>query len=107
MSVSRRIGLARRLDLPAAGQIGAGERLVAAQQFRGRALKHHLAAALAGAGTDVDDAVRGLHHLRVVLHHQQRVALIAQSLKDRDQAVDIARVQTDARLVEYEQGVDQ
>ena len=40
-----------------------------------RALRHHAAAALAGAGTDVDDVVGAADRVLVVLHHHQRVAL--------------------------------
>jgi hypothetical protein len=55
----------------------------------------------AGGGTEVDDAVGARHELVVVLDHEQRVALGAQGLERVDQAVVVAGVQADARLVEH------
>ncbi len=60
-----------------------------------------------GPGTDVDQAVGGLHDLRIVLDHDERIAGIAQPLHHADDAPHVARVQTDGRLVEHEQRVDQ
>ena len=45
--------------------------------FLRRAEEHHLAAALAGAGAHVEQAVGFKHDLRVVLDHHQRVAGVA------------------------------
>jgi len=42
-----------------------------------------------------------------VLHHHQRVARIAQALHGHNDAVHIARMQPNAGLVQYKQGVDQ
>jgi hypothetical protein len=61
----------------ARAQVGAGQR-VGVAQFVGRAVEHDLAALLAGARSHVDDAVGGHHDGRVVLHHHQRVAGVAQ-----------------------------
>ena len=47
------------------------------------------------------------HDGRVVLHHQHGVALVAQGLQQFVHAVDIARVQPDAGLVENIHGVHQ
>jgi hypothetical protein len=44
-----------------------------------RAVEDDVAAALARAGADVEQAVGGEHHLRVVLDHHQRVAGVAQA----------------------------
>ena len=93
-------------DLFAPAQVGAGQRVGVAQLF-GRAVEHDLSTALARAGTHVDHAVGRKHDGRVVLHHHQRVAGVAQALHGFDDAVDVARVQTDAGLVQHEQGVDQ
>src|SRR5690606_23399190 len=46
-------------------------------------------------------------HLAVVLDDEQRVAGIAQLLEHADHAPHVAGVQTDARLVEHEQRVDE
>ncbi|MCY1213085.1 hypothetical protein D9M72_248440 [compost metagenome] len=76
-------------------------------QLRGRAVEHDAAAAFAGAGADVDDAVSGHHDLRIVLHHHQRVAGVAQPVHDFDDPVHVARVQADGGLVQHEQRVHQ
>ncbi len=62
---------------------------------------------LAGAGADIEYAIRGLHDLRVVLDHDQRIAGVAQAVHDADDAADVAGMQPDGRLVQHEQGVDQ
>ena len=93
-------------NLLAPAQISAGQR-VGATQFGGRAVKHNLPAALAGTRPHVDHAVRCQHHRRVVLHHHQRVAGIAQALHRHDDAVHVARVQANAGLIQHEQGVNQ
>ena len=65
-----------------------------------RAAEDHLAAVVARLGADVDDVVGGADHLLLVLHDDHRVAQVAQLLQDLDQAVRVARVQADRRLVE-------
>ena len=47
------------------------------------AFGHQPAAALAGAGADVDDVVGAADRVFVVLHHDQRVALVAQACAAR------------------------
>ncbi len=94
------------VDVAAAVQVVGGQRARRAQRV-GRAVEHDLAAALAGAGTDVEHPVGGEHHLRIVLDDDQRVARVAQALHHADDAAHVARVQTDRRLVEHEQRVDQ
>jgi hypothetical protein len=59
------------------------------------------------AGAHVDHAVGRQHHGRVVLHHHQGVARIAQAQHGLGDAVHVARVQADAGLVQHEQRVDQ
>ncbi|MNK90822.1 hypothetical protein D3C87_1108900 [compost metagenome] len=55
----------------------------------------------AGAGADVHHVVAGADHVLVVLHHQHRVADVAQMLERADQAVVIALVQADGWLIEH------
>ena len=90
----------------APAQIRARE-CVGVAQVLGAAVKHYSAAALARAGAHVDHAVGGQHHGRVMLHHHQRVASIAQALHGHNDAVHVARVQANAGLVEHKQGIDQ
>ena len=90
----------------AAGQVVGGEGL-GGRQPAGRAIEDDLAAPFARARADVDDALGGEHHLRVVLDHHQRIAGVAQPLHDGDDAVHVARVQADGGLIEDEERVDQ
>ena len=108
---ARAVGGDRRRRRPRgaapAGEIVGGERAAVADELVRRAEEHDLAAALAGAGAEVEHAVRGEHHLRIVLDDDQRVAGVAQPLHHGDDAAHVARMQADRRLVEDEQGVDE
>ena len=73
----------------------------------GGAVEHDFTATLAGARPHVDQTVCGEHDRRVVLHHHQGVARVAQAQHGFVDARHVARVQADAGLVEHEQGVDQ
>ncbi len=72
---------------------------------RRRAVEHDLPACAARPRAEVEDPIGGAHELRVVLDDEQRVARVAQLLEHADDAVEVARVQADARLVEHEQRV--
>ena len=60
-----------------------------------------LAAVASGARTEVDDPVGGLDRLLVVLDDEHGVAEIAQAVQRADQALVVALVQADGRLVEH------
>ena len=66
-----------------------------------RALRHDRAAVDAGARPHVDDQVGRAHGVFVVFDDQHRVAAIPQVFERADEAVVVARVQADARLVEH------
>ena len=88
-------------------QVLRGERCAALEE-RGRgAEEHHLAAALSRPWSDVEHPVRREHDLRVVLHHEEGVAGVAQPVQHADHAAHVARVEPDARLVEHEERVDE
>ena len=72
-----------------------------ARQVGHAALRHQRAAALAGAGADVDEVVGAADGVLVVLHHHQRVALVAQLGQRAEQDAVVARVQADGGLVEH------
>ena len=91
----------------AAGQIRAGQRTRIILDALGRVEAHDLAAALAGTGAHVEDAVGGEHDLRLVLDHHQRVAGVAQAPHDADHAFHVARMQADRRFIEHEQCIDE
>ena len=64
------------------------------------ALGHDLAAEPPGARAEVDDVIRGANRVVVVLHHDDRVAEVAQAAQRAEQPLVVALVQPDARLVE-------
>ena len=67
----------------------------------------HVAAVLAGSRPHVDEPVGAAHHLLVVLDDEHRVAEVAQRLERPDQAVVVALVQADRRLVEDVEHADE
>ena len=93
-------------DLLAGTQVGTCEG-ICLLQTSGRAVKHHLATALTRAWAHVHNAVGSQHHRRVVLDHHQGVARIAQAQHGLGDAVHVPWMQTDAGLVQHEQGVHQ
>ena len=66
-----------------------------------------LAAAVAGAGAEVEQVVGRRDHLAVVLDQDQRVAEVAQVLQRLQQPAIVARVQADGRLVQHVQHAGQ
>ena len=90
----------------APAEVGTGQGGCAAQGLH-RAVKNNGPSALAGAGAHVNHPVCCKHHGRVMLHHHQGIACIAQPLHGNDDAVHVTRVQADAGLVQHKQGVDQ
>ena len=59
-----------------------------------------LAAAVAGAGAEVEQVVGGGDHFAIVLDQDQRVAEVAEVLQGCEQPAIVARMQADGRLVE-------
>ncbi|EXJ12268.1 hypothetical protein D779_4087 [Imhoffiella purpurea] len=96
-----------RGDLAASGEIVAGQGVGRCQESGRRTLKDDAPSVLAWARADVDEAVGGPHHLRVVLDDHQRVAPVAQSVQNLGHPVHVARMQPDTGLVEDEEAVDQ
>ena len=66
-----------------------------------------MAAALSGLGADLEHVVGGADHGLVVLDDDHRVAGGGERAHDGDEPVDVARVESDARLIEDEERVDQ
>ena len=58
------------------------------------------AAQAAGAGSEIDDVVGALDGFGIMLDHQHGVAEIAQTRKRIEQAVVVARMQSDGRLIQ-------
>ena len=72
-------------------------------QLLGRPLGHDVATTLTPLGTEVNDPVRGLDDLEVVLDHDHRVPLVDQRLQRAQQRAYVVEVQARGRLVEDEE----
>ena len=64
-------------------------------------LIHQPAAFPPRARTKIDDVIRRAHHLLVMLDDHHGVGPVAQALQRRDQALVVARMQADRRLVQH------
>ena len=62
---------------------------------------------LSSTGTEVEQSVGLLHDLRIVFHHEQRVAGVTQPVHDADDALHIAGMQSDGGFIQHEQRVHQ
>ena len=67
----------------------------------GRADGDHVAAGIARAGPEIDDKIGAADGLFVVLHNENGVAEVAKLFQRGEQAIVIARVQADGRLVQH------
>ena len=97
----------RDRDRAPAGEEVAGDGALRAHHLLRGALGDDLAAVLAGARPHVDDPVGDAHHLLVVLDDEHGVAERLQPLQRRDQAVVVALVEADRRLVEDVEDADE
>src|SRR3569833_2411582 len=90
-----------------AGEIFAGERRGVVHHCRRRALSYHAAAVHAGAGSHVNHIIGGTDRVLVVFDHDHGVAEAAQVFERVEQALIVALVQADRRLVEHVHHADQ
>ena len=74
---------------------------------RHRAGEHELAALLAAARSELHHVVGGADRVEIVLDDEHGVAAVAQPEQQPEQAVHVARVQPDRRLVEHVERVDE
>src|SRR5271155_2665473 len=58
------------------------------------------AALVAALGPEIYDPIRGLDHIEVVLDHDDRIALVAQTLQHDEQLCNVREMQTGGRFVE-------
>ena len=63
--------------------------------------RHHLAAAHAGAGAEIDDVVRAADGVLVVFDHHQRVAMFREFGQRVEQHLVVARMQADRGFVQH------
>ncbi len=101
-SVFARADVARKLSRKVLPRDG-----VARFDFARRSVKDDGAALRSGGGPHVDDAISGQHHLRIVLHDDERVSGRFQVRHDGVDAVHVARVQADRGFVQNEEGVNE
>ena len=99
--------MSRFFDLGIASQVTRGQRSLVREQTFEVAFVHHAAAELARGGTDVEDVIRGSHHFRVVFDDEHCVADVAQVFEQANEAIVVARVQTDRRFVEHVERADE
>ena len=96
----------RHGNLPFAVEIVGCERMMTQHVLRS-ALEHHLTTTHSSLRTNVYNPVGSKHHVLVVLNYHHRVAHIAQLLERVDKPLVVALVQSDARLVEDIEYVDE
>ena len=87
-------------DPPPAGEILPGDALRLGDHLVDRSGGHDVPAANARPGAKIDDVVGRPHRVLVVLDDDHRVALVAEPGERFQQAVVVAGVQADRRLVE-------
>ncbi len=102
-----RPALLRHLDPARAGEVLSREAVLVGKEIGVAAGRHHLAAAHAGAGAEIDDVVGGPHRVLVVLDDDDGVAHVAQAFQAPQQSIVVARVQADRRLVEDVEDADE
>ena len=71
------------------------------------ALKDNFSSLASCLRTDIYNPVGSPHHIFIVLHHNNGIAQVAKFLQTVEQTFVVALVQTDARLIEDIEHVDQ
>ena len=90
----------RDRDRKLARQIFRRERMRILQHFLERSRRHQFAATHARTGAEVHEVIRLAHRVLVMLDDEHGVPDVAQMPERREQAIVIALMQADARLVE-------
>ena len=99
-------GHLRSGNLFATGEVACSE-VVGFQQLLRSAAEYHFAAVNSGAGPHVYQVIGSAHDFFVVFHDNHRVALVTQLFEHHNQALSIAWVQANARLVQDVHGAHQ
>src|SRR5258707_9479120 len=87
-------------DVGRAAEIAAGEGFGAGGDVRGLAVRDEVAAGIACSGAEVDDEIGTANGVFIVLDDEHGVAEIAELLEGAEEAIVVAGVQADGRLVE-------
>src|SRR5438876_100273 len=90
-----------------AAEVFSGERLLIVEHVSVSAGEEEFAAEFACARAKIDDVAGGFDGVRVVFDDEDGVAKVAQGFENVDQALRVARVQTDRRLVENVKRADE
>ena len=69
--------------------------------------EHHLTTTLSGVRTQLHHVVGDAHRFEIVLHHDHGVAMITKTHQQRQQLIEIAWMQPDARFIQHVRGIDQ
>src|SRR2546430_1149426 len=90
-----------------AAEVFSGERLLIVEHVSVSSGEEELAAEFACARAKIDDVAGGSDSVRVVFDDENGVAKVAQGFEDVDQALRVARVEADGRLVENVKRADE
>ncbi len=82
----------------------AGKRTLDLGDLFGGAAGHDKAPLIPPFGSQVDDPIGGLDHLKVVLDHHHGVAGIREAMEDLEELPNVVEVQPRRRLVEHIEG---
>src|SRR5512138_1074467 len=88
-----------RLAFENAFQIAASVRGLVRCDLLGRPRRDDCAAAVSALGTEIDDPVRRLDDIQVVLDHDDTAAFVAQTLQHAEQLFDVVEVQPSGGLI--------
>src|SRR5438128_328639 len=97
----------RLFDLGFTAKILAGERLRLGNQSRKITFVHQAATKFARCWPNIENVIGGTNHVRVVLDDEHRVSNVAQVMKQPNQTIVVARMQTDRWLVENVKRADE
>src|SRR6185369_3200106 len=90
----------RHLDSQFVRQISPGERSRSLLDLLIGARGNYTAAIFPGARAEIENSVRRPHDVWIMFHHKDRVAQVAQSLENFDQAMRVAAVQSDRGFIQ-------
>eukprot|EP00095_Tigriopus_kingsejongensis_P002961 maker-scaffold3528_size8314-snap-gene-0.6 protein:Tk02961 transcript:maker-scaffold3528_size8314-snap-gene-0.6-mRNA-1 annotation:"hypothetical protein" len=83
----------------------AGRGFLNRHHFGRRALRDEVSAFLSARGTEVDEVIADRNDIEIVLHHDQRVAGIAQTHEDFEQNLHVLIMKPGRRFIEQIEGV--
>ena len=76
---------------------------VARGNLLGSSCGHHPTALIASLRTQIDDPIRALDHLEIVLNDNQTLALVDETMKHSEQSCDVVEVQAGGRFIKDKQ----